>query len=257
MSPATVSPTAITPDVTDGPISFTASDGVQFGLWNATQRERNTGEPGDPKPRVDDPAARTATSCFMRGLRERIMVQTSGSGAWIWRRVTFTFKSDFFYRNHDGPSDNIIARYFLETNPGGYRRALPFFNGSLGSDATRLTQLLAFVFKGAQTVDWTNPMTAKTHSERVTIKRDETHIIRSGNDSGVLKIYRKWYPMNKNLTYDEDEFGGTQVNGNLSALVNSSMGDYYVLDIIAPSLGTGSEEQLNFNPEATLFWHER
>lgn len=256
MSPATVSITGITPDVTSGPIQFTASDGVQFGLWNSTQRARDTGT-ADIPARVDEPATRTATSCFMRGLKEKIMIQTSGSGAWIWRRVTFTFKSDFFYRNHDGVSDNIVARYNLETVPEGMRRALPFFNGSLPSDATRLTQLLAFVFKGAQTVDWSNPMTAKTHSERVTIKTDRTHIIRSGNDSGVLKIYNKWYPMNKNLTYDEDEFGGTQIQGDLSALVNSSMGDYYVLDIIAPSLGTGSEEEINFNPEATLYWHER
>lgn len=55
MSPATVSPTAITPDVTDGPIAFNASDGIQVGLWCATQRSRDTGTPDVPG-RVDEPA---------------------------------------------------------------------------------------------------------------------------------------------------------------------------------------------------------
>jgi len=142
-------------------------------------------------------------------------------------------------------------------NPGGYRRALPFFNGALSTDATRLTQLLAYVFKGAQGTDWNNVITAKTHSERVRIKSDRTRMIRSGNDSGVFKIYKDWFPMNHTLEYDEDEFGGIQVDGSLSAATRSSMGDYYVMDIFQPSLGTGSEEQIQFDPEATLYWHER
>jgi len=256
MSPATVSPTAITPDVTDGPIAFNASDGIQVGLWCATQRSRDTGTPDVPG-RVDEPATRTATKCFMRGLRQRALIQTSGSGAWIWRQITFTFYSDFLYRNHDGISDNIIARYSLETVPNGYRRALPFFNGGLPSDATRLTQLFAYVFKGAQNTDWNNPITAKTHSERVRIKSDRTRKISSGNDAGVFRIYKDWFPMNHTLEYDEDEFGGVQGLGDLSSATRSSMGDYYVLDIFQPSIGATSDEQLVFDPEATLYWHER
>ncbi|QCW23703.1 MAG: capsid protein [Genomoviridae sp.] len=255
MSPATVSIAGITPDVSDGPIAFTASDGIQMGIWNCTQRSRDTGT-ADIPARVDEPATRTATKCFMRGLREWSMIQTSGSGAWIWRRITFTFYSDFFYRNN-GISDNIIARYALETAPGGMRRALPFFNGGLPPESNRLTKILAYIFKGAQGTDWNNPITAKTHSERVTIRSDRTRYIRSGNDSGTFRLYKDWYPMNKTLEYDEDEFGGTQVQGELSTANKTSMGDYYIFDIFQPTVGVASDEQLTFDPEATLFWHER
>lgn len=64
--------------------------------------------------------------------------------------------------------------------------------------------------------------------------------------------------MNRALIYDEDETGGSVNDGVLSAAVNASMGDYYVLDIFKPTLAAQeTDESMTFAPEATLYWHER
>lgn len=242
---------------TPGRRTMNAADGVYMCLWNATWRPKLTQLGGAP-PIIDDTASRTATNCYMRGLKERIEIQTSGSAAWEWRRICFTFFSNHFYLFNDDPLNNgTSVRYNIETNTG-VNRALTFFNLGQANDDALSTQLLAYVFKGAQTVDWNNPFTAKTHNDRVSIKYDKTITIRSGNDAGVIKKFSRWHAMNANLTYDEDEVGGTVNDGIISAAVNSSMGDYYVLDMFKPTLAAqSSEESMSFEPEATLYWHER
>jgi len=237
--------------------SMAAADGLHMCLFNATWRPKLT-QTGGAQPTVDDVATRTATDCYMRGIKERIEIQTSGSSAWEWRRICFTFYSNHFYLFNDDPVQNGTAvRYNIETNTG-VNRALTFFNRGNATDDALVTQLLAYVFKGAQTVDWNNEMTAKTHNDRVRIKYDKTITIRSGNDAGVIRKYNRWHGMNHNLTYDEDESGGVVNDGVISAAVNRSMGDYYILDIFKPSLAAqDTEESMTFEPEATLYWHER
>lgn len=257
MQPMVINVTGPIGTPTPGPFQMNASDGLQVCLWNATWRPKLT-QLGGAQPTVDDDATRTSTRTWMRGLAERIEIQTSGSAAWEWRRITFTFFSNHFYLFNDDPLNNGTAvRYNIETNTG-VNRALTFFNGGNTNDAALVTQLFAYVFKGAQDTDWRNPMTAKTHSDRVRIKSDHTTLIRSGNDAGIIKKYRKYHPMNRTLIYDEDEVGGVVGDGVLSAAVNASMGDYYVLDIFKPTLAAQeTEESLTFAPEATLYWHER
>lgn len=242
---------------TPGAFTMNAADGLQICLWNATWRPKLT-QTGGAQPTVEDDATRTATRTWMRGLSERIEIQTSGSAAWEWRRITFTFFSNHFYLFNDNPINNGTAvRYNIETNTG-VNRALTFFDGGNPNDEALVTQLFAYVFKGAQDTDWRNPLTAKTHSDRVRIKSDRTTIISSGNDAGVIRKYRRYHPMNRTLIYDEDESGGVVGDGVISAAVNASMGDYYVLDIFKPTLAAqSSEESMSFNPEATLYWHER
>ena len=42
---------------------------------------------------------------------------------------------------------------------------------------------------------------------RVNLKYDKVRRITSGNDAGVIKRFKMWHPMRKNLRYDEDEEG--------------------------------------------------
>lgn len=257
MQPVVINVTGPIGTPTPGPFSMDATNGLQICLWNATWRPKLT-QLGGAQPTVDDDATRSSTRTYMKGLSERIEIQTSGSAAWEWRRITFTFFSNHFYLFNDNPLENGTAvRYNIETN-SGVNRALTFFNGANPLDAQLVTQLFAYVFKGAQDTDWRNPLTAKTHSDRVRIKSDRTRVIRSGNDAGVIKKYKLYHPMEQALIYDEDESGGVVGDGVLSAAVNQSMGDYYVLDIFKPTLAAEStEETLSFAPEATLYWHER
>lgn len=257
MQPMVINVTGTIGTPTPGPFTMNASDGIQVCLWNATWRPKLT-QLGGAQPTVDDDATRSSTRTYMKLLSERIEIQTSGSAAWEWRRICFTFYSNHFYLFNDNPLENGTAvRYNIETNTG-VNRALTFFNGANALDQQLVTQLFAYVFKGAQDTDWRNPLTAKTHSDRVRIKYDRTHIVRSGNDAGVIRKFRKKHWMLGNLVYDEDEVGGVIGDGVISAATNSSMGDYYVLDIFKPTLAAQeTEETLSFEPEATLYWHER
>ena len=80
--------------------------------------------------------------------------------------------------------------------------------------------------------------------------------IASHNDDATDRVYSIWHPMNHNLIYDEDEIGGKESMGSLSAMNRQSMGDYYIVDFLEPAL-IGGDDTITFNPEATLYWHER
>lgn len=232
---------------------FTGSDGPVTMLWCATKRERETNSTGG-LPYTADQATRTATSCYMRGLKEKIAIATSGSSSWRWRRICFRFKSDAFVNIPDvlpGEYTSVLSN--LTSN--GYARSLNSFNLTDANQTTMLNRVYAYVFQGTAGQDWTTPFTAKTDPERITPAYDRTFIIQSGNDAGVMRDFNFWHPMNKTLIYDEDEAGGVQQSGDLSAIVPSSMGDYYVMDII--TCNDANSEQLSFNPTATLYWHER
>ena len=66
-----------------------------------------------------------------------------------------------------------------------------------------------------------------------------------------------WHPMRKNLRYDEDEEGDYTESVPLSTTSHLGMGDYYVIDIFIPLLGSGINDQFSINSTSTLYWHER
>lgn len=245
---------AVVPTI--GPRTFTANDGQIMMMWCPTKRRRITGlESTGNFPTVDDPAARTATECYYTGLKERITVSTSGSSTWRWRRICFTFKSDRFLFLPNDEEIGYRTRMDEERSGYGYMRALNAFNFADFPQQTMANQIQAYMFQGTSGIDWNNTWTAKTDGERINVKYDKTRIIRSGNDAGTMKDYNLWHGMYATLVYDEDEQGGAQQNGDMSAMVKRSMGDYYVVDFIG--CNDGNEEQLVFNPASTLYWHER
>lgn len=202
---------------------------------------------GGEAPPTIDPAVRTRSLCYMRGLKERVQIQTSSGLPWQWRRICFTIKGDDLYGG-----DAVGARFSLLTSNGMVRvlNAIDA-SGVLGATLSNL------IFDGANASDWTNWFTAKLDSQRITIKYDKTRIIQSGNDSGVLRNYSQWMPMNKNLQFDDDESGNTFVGGRYSTRNKVGMGDYYVIDMISAGTGGTSTDLMTFDPEATLYWHEK
>ena len=70
------------------------------------------------------------------------------------------------------------------------------------------------------------------------LKYDKSDALRRGNDAGVIKRFKMWHPMRKNLRYDEDEEGDYTESVPLSTTSHLGMGDYYVIDIFIPLLGS-------------------
>lgn len=242
--------TNVTASAPFGSTTFTNSTAVLVGgntyifPWVATARDNTIGTtPGN----VFNAADRTATTCFMRGLKERIQIQTSSGMPWQWRRICFTMKGD----------DITLL------NESGYKLQLETSNGwarvvsNTGVASNLYNAIAPLLFKGASGVDWNNLFNAKIDNTRVSIKYDKTTPIRSGNASGMMKEYIRWHPMNKNLVYDDDENGEKEDEAIYSVDGRQGMGDYYVIDIIAAGTGATSTDQLSFNPSATLYWHER
>jgi len=100
-------------------------------------------------------------------------------------------------------------------------------------------------------------MIAKTDQSRVSVKYDVTRTIASGNDRGIVRKYKLYHPMNKNLVYNDDEVGGRTTSSNYSVDSKLGMGDFWVVDLIRSRYGAASSDVMIFSPQATLYWHER
>lgn len=210
--------------------------------WCATTRDLNNSVGGANI--VINRAERTATTCYMRGLAERVRIQTTDGMPWQWRRVCFTLKGPSI-RNLSDSTHTIST----ETNPGGWRR-----NVSNWSNIGGLTE---FMFRGTVDVDWNDYYSAPLDTTRISVMYDRIRTIAAGNEQGCARTYKMWHPMNHNLVYDDDENGDGEVTGSVSTPGKPGMGDYYVVDFFLARSGSTSTNRLIFNPEASLYWHEK
>lgn len=194
---------------------------------------------------ISDRATRTATTCFMRGISERMEIQVADGMPWQWRRICFTLKGTV-----DILPTSTSFSPFLETS-SGYTRVL-----NQPSAGVR-TAFEALLFQGQISADWNSPITAKVDTTRVTLRFDRTVTIASGNDDGVIRKYRHWHPMNKNLVYDDEEIGGTNVPAVYSTQSKLGMGDYIIADYFYPRTGATTTNQLSVGVASSLYWHEK
>jgi len=212
--------------------------------WAATARAAtdSTGIAGDP----NDDAMRTANTVYMRGLKERVHIETSSGRAWQWRRICFTLKGNALTQ-FAAPG----TRFDVLTSQGTVR-VVNNFAGSIGG-----TALVDLLFQGTQGTDWASLMSAKTDNTRCNIKYDRSRTIQSGNDNGVIRQIDTWHPMNSTLYYDTEEQGDESGSDRYCVDNRQGMGDYYVFDFFTSGIGGTVDDRMSFAPEATLYWHER
>lgn len=219
-----------------GPITMLGNQNYQL-VWCATRRLMENSLNFTPH--------RNSIACFMRGLKERISITTNNSTSWKWRRICFTVKG---FRGMLGVPSNVDS---LFTSQGWVRLLAQHHNDDMGNTINSI------LFEGTGQVDWIDTMTAKTSSTRVKVMSDQTVTINSGVE-GVMRDYKRWYPMNKTLVYDDDESGpNSQVSSGYSSQGRQGMGDYYVVDYFKANTTASDQDLLTFSPEATLYWHEK
>lgn len=216
-------------------------------MWCATARD-NTVSMGGSLGNRFTPSTRTATTCYMRGLSENIELSSNSGVPWQWRRICFTFRD---------PGSLSTTQVFYNEGTSGFERLLYNVTSGSSPDNTNLSNIRGLIFRGELGQDWSSYLTAPTDNTRVTIKMDKTRTISSGNQSGRMVYHKMWMPMNKNLVYDDDENGGSETARFLSVGGKVGMGDYYVVDIFQAGTGAVSSDTLLFNPQATLYWHEK
>ncbi|AMH87701.1 capsid protein [pteropus associated gemycircularvirus 1] len=233
------------------PTSYTSNDAVLSGgaqpyiiPWVATARTTTVN--GTKQGTIATSATRSSTTCYIRGLREDIEINVFTGCPWQWRRIVFFSKG---LTNAVGtPGSNF---YYFNVTAEDYRRTV---NEIYGAYANGLN---AFLFKGTEGSDWNDLMIAPVDTTRVSVLYDKTRTIASGNEEGVIRKYKMWHGVNKNLTYDDDEFGGDETTSNLSTLSKVGCGDMMVVDIFKPRGGSAGEDRMAFKPNATLYWHEK
>lgn len=222
-----------------------------YVLWCATARDLtlNSGNVGS----VAQQAVRTSTTCYLRGLSENLRLATSTDKPWLWRRICFTYRGTGFRNIASGDTPTTPYTVFSETSVGISRLML---NQTVNAMGNTTSAQWGVIFKGAQDVDWRDPIIAPLDNTRIDVKSDTTTRIFSGNSSGTLREVKRWYPMNKNLVYDDDESGDVMTPQNFSVVDKRGMGDYYVADIFVCTGGTTSDF-LTLSASSTLYWHEK
>nr|QVW56421.1 MAG: capsid protein [Gemykibivirus] len=232
------------------PATYTANDAFIAGgtttpyvfAWCPTARVNDT---GSGKGTRYETATRSSNVCYMRGLSERIELQSSTGNPWQWRRILFTTKG---FVSTVAQSSNF---YLSNLTSNGYRRTV---NEIYGSNLIILYDLL---FSGSQGTDWDDPMIARVDTSRVTLLYDKVRTFSSGNQYGMVKRFKFWHPFNKNLVYNDDEVGGGEFGASVSTFGKPGMGDVLVIDVIKAGGSSASTDLLSFRPNSTLYWHEK
>jgi len=214
-------------------------------VWCATGRDL-TEDSADGRAYSGDISSRTSSTCYMRGLSEKIEIQVTDGLPWQWRRICFTYKGF----NNAAPNTTGFSLVAETTN--GWTRLL-----NMLPSATYINTVEGLIFRGSKNVDWTDPMTAPTDGTRITVKYDKTRTIASGNEQGAIRRYNLWHPMNKNLVYADDENAGSLNQQFYSTQSKAGMGDYIVVDYFQSRKGSSAAQQLSFGVTASLYWHER
>lgn len=197
-------------------------------------------------PTIALQSARTASTCYMRGVKEATNIRTDSGLAWQWRRIGFTLKGQRLYQ-----ANSATQWFHLESSDGVLRVANNVAGTPLGQS------ILDLVFDGQSGSDWLNLFNAKIDNDVISVKYDKTRTIASGNANGIIRTYHDWHPMNKNLVYDDDENAAGERTLPWSVSGKQGMGDYYIIDFFQPAIGGTASDHLSFAPEATLYWHEK
>lgn len=223
-----------------------------FFVWSPTARDFTTNTGTTPGVLIDE-ATRTATTCFMRGLSERIDIQTTSAIPWRWRRICFTAKDPTLLAfNQSG----AVTPYngWWETSQGVGRS---WVNNFINATPTQNAVFVEVLFMGTFNNDWTDYYTAKVDTRRIDVKYDRTVVIQSGNQSGVMRKHHMWHSMNKNIVYDDEQRGAGMTGSAYSVQDKRGMGDYIIVDFIAPHDAASATDLISFQSNSTVYWHEK
>lgn len=236
---------------------FVAGNSQYIGVWTPTGMDLNSG--ANQENSIVESSLRTSTTCFIKGVTENMRIETSSGLPWYWRRIIFTSKQGVwltFNPNDATPNQtNSGSPTVIETSTNGWERL--YFNQYTNNAPTTISDWQSTVFKGTQNRDWSDPLTAQIDTAQVDLRSDRLMTIRSGNASGTVKHIKRYYSVNKNLTYRDDESGTALTTNYFSVSDKRGMGDMHILDIFLPGTGATSTDILKLTSTSTLYWHEK
>lgn len=241
------------PAIGVGGLTVAGSTGYAMSVFCPTAMAFTTGGSDNT---VTQAASRTATTCYLRGYKENLRIQSNTPLPWLWRRICFTYRGPDFNAIHGDGSPTTTYVPFVDSS-GGNGMQRQWFNLQVNNTPSTVAAFNSIIFRGDASHDWDDVITAKVDTSRITVKSDRTRRILTGNSNGHFSERKLWYPMNHNLVYDDDELGKLESSSYYSVESSAGMGNYYIVDYVAPGLGGGSGDIVNLRCTATLYWHER
>lgn len=217
----------------------------------------------------DSMAVRTAKEVWWKGFRDTLVVQSATSDPWEWRRIVFAV--------NNGPnSTGISASNYLPyigtdipdqaadvVSPGPSNTALlqGVHRTARKMFALSPAEIQGFtggLFKGTRGFDFDTGygqlLTAAVDKENIRILSDTTRSIHSGNDSGVLRKFSLYTPLEQSMTYADQE-SGTMLTTSSYAAPNSPLGDVYVFDLFVQL--QGAPGTLTVSGQGTAYFHQK
>ncbi|QCW23609.1 MAG: capsid protein [Genomoviridae sp.] len=189
---------------------------------------------------------RKRTTVYMKGFKEHVAIATDTAASWSWRRIVVEVVGNPWLV----PPSSSTSPTFRTNSAEGYKR-LVTQNGAFND------QIYDTIFRGTNQADWVDAQIANLDRKRVKIHMDRKININAGSVGGVTRRYNFWTPINKNFTYDDEEDGEDINTSPFAANIPRNPGNFYILDLIVPGFGAGSEDTLQFTPNCTLYWHEK
>lgn len=187
-------------------------------------------------------SSRQRQTIYARGYKETADFLHIGNSAWRWRRICFTSKG----------LQGLWPGAVQDDPSRGMSRVIA------PQTAANSQVMYSLLFKGTNGVDWLDPMTAKVDTQRVTLKYDRIRVLNQKTTPGSFAHqYKFWFPMNKNLVFNDDEDGEIGNNQSYySTLSKAGMGDYIIVDLFE-STTTVTTDSITFSPQGTFYWHEK
>lgn len=195
-------------------------------------------------------------------------MQTIESEPWQWRRIVFTLKPLWDVEIIDFTNYVAMTQEIggiipdttpIPANPGGIQNGLIRYSRSLEIlPDDQLGVVLQDIIQGSAGVDWSDAMIAPLNRSAVTVLSDRKRSIRSGNDSGTMRDFKTWIPLNATMSYQSDETGSFDVQGAFADGGANGLDNVYVLDLFRKmASASGIPARLRVTSTATAYWHER
>jgi len=213
-------------------------------------------------------AVRTSKEVWWKGFKDTFVIQSATSDPWHWRRIVFAVNNG---PNSTGiPAGNYLP-YIAPDIPDVPASTItpdPTNTANLAGVARTarkmypltVDQIQGFtggLFKGTRGFDFDTGygqlLTAAVDKENIRILSDKTRSITSGNDSGVMRKFKMYTPLNQKMVYADQE-SGTMLSNSSYAAPNSPLGDVYVFDLFVQL--QGAPGSLTVSGQGTAYWHE-
>jgi hypothetical protein len=232
-----------------------------FMLWCPTARARGGQNNNSAAIRAQD-------DVYWKGISDHLHIESTTSDPWLWRRIIYTKKTNYAL-------EEVNPSYYVAENM--QMNLIPALTGSVPPNSGAVAAVYSYsrsleelpvanygiiserLFQGIRNIDYSSFSTAKVDKSQAHVLYDRTRRITSGNDSGVMRNYKQWIPLNKRMRYANLEEAALD-SGDVGRFASDGtygnwLDDVYILDYFEQS--AAAPGSLNISGNATAFWHEK